>query len=204
MSLTISEQPKRAASVARQTNETNVRVALDLNGSGAAQVNTGVGFFDHMLTLFAKHALFDLEVEATGDLDVDDHHTIEDVGICLGQAFGQSLSDKRGINRYGAAIVPMDEALCRTVVDLSGRFFLVYQVEVRRERVGDFSVEMAEHFWRSFAEHARLNLHIDLLRGENAHHILEASFKATARALRQAVELDARSIESVPSTKGIL
>jgi imidazoleglycerol-phosphate dehydratase len=197
------EMQRRMAEVERATNETKIHVAFTLDGSGQAQIETGVGFFDHMLTLFARHGLFDLEVACQGDLQVDDHHSIEDVGICLGQALLQSLGDKRGIARYGEAIVPMDEALCRAVVDLSGRFYLAYEVPIERNCVGAFSTEMAEHFWRSFATEARMNLHIDLIRGSNAHHILEASFKATARALRRATEVDPR-IEGVLSTKGML
>ena len=193
----------RAAEVRRRTKETDVRVSLALDGAGRSQVATGLAFLDHMLDLFARHALFDLEVECRGDLEIDDHHSVEDIAITLGQAFAEAVGDKRGINRYGAAIVPMDEALCRAVVDLSGRFYLVYAVETRRHMIGNFSVELAEHFWRSFAEAARCNLHIDLLRGRNTHHILEASFKATARALREAVTIDPRVV-GVPSTKGIL
>ncbi len=193
----------RAAEVKRKTKETDIRVRLALDGSGRAEVTTGVRFLDHMLELFARHGLFDLEVECRGDLEIDDHHSVEDIAICLGQALLQALGDKAGIARYGAAIVPMDEALCRTVIDLSGRFFLVYEVETRRQAIGNFSVELAEHFWRSFAEAARCNLHVDCLRGRNTHHILEGTFKATARALRQAVERDAR-IEGVLSTKGML
>lgn len=193
----------RLSEIHRRTSETDIRVAFTLDGSGQAKIETGVGFFDHMLTLFARHGLFDLEVACQGDLHVDDHHSIEDVGICLGQAFLQAVGEKRGIARYGEATVPMDEALCRAVVDLSGRFYLAYEVPIERNRVGAFSTEMAEHFWRSFAVEARMNLHIDLLRGRNAHHILEASFKATARALRRATELDPR-IEGVLSTKGML
>ncbi len=194
---------KRAARIHRQTNETDVRVALDLDGRGTASVATGIPFLDHMLELFARHGLFDLEVECRGDLEVDDHHSVEDVAISLGEAVKQALGDKVGIARYGAALVPMDEALCRAVVDLSGRFYLVYEVETRRHMIGNFSVELAEHFWRSFAEAARCNLHLDCLRGRNTHHILEGLFKATARALRQAVERDPR-VEGVPSTKGVL
>jgi len=156
-----------------------------------------------MLELFARHGLFDLEISCRGDLHIDDHHSVEDVAICLGQAFVQTLGDKAGISRYGASLVPMDEALCRAVIDLSGRFYLVYEVETRRQRIGNFSVELAEHFWRSFAEKLGCNLHIDLLRGKNTHHILEATFKATARALKQAVERDQR-IQGVLSTKGAL
>ena len=180
-----------------------MRVRLMLDGTGQAQIETGVGFLDHMLTLFAKHGLFDVEVECHGDLEVDDHHSVEDIGICLGQALKQALADKAGIARYGQAIVPMDDALCRAVIDLSGRFYFVYEVATTRPTIGNFAVEMAEHFWRSMASAAECNLHIDLIRGHNTHHILEAVFKATARALRQAAERDAR-IEGVLSTKGVL
>ena len=193
----------RKAEVHRRTKETEARVALALDGSGNARINTGVPFLDHMLELFARHGLFDLEAECRGDLHVDDHHSVEDTGIALGECIARAVGDKRGIARYGSAIVPMDEALCRAVIDLSGRFYLIYEVETVRASVGSFSVEMAEHFWRSFAEAARMNLHIDLLRGRNTHHILEASFKATARALREAVARDPR-IEGVLSTKGVL
>ncbi|HWS53938.1 MAG TPA: imidazoleglycerol-phosphate dehydratase HisB [Pyrinomonadaceae bacterium] len=193
----------REAEVRRTTKETDVRVRLALDGAGRAQVSTGVAFLDHMLELFARHGLFDLEVECRGDLEIDDHHSVEDIAITLGQALAKALGDKRGIARYGAALVPMDEALCRAVVDLSGRFYLVYEVETRRQQIGNFSVELAEHFWRSFAEAARCNLHLDCLRGRNTHHILEGTFKAAARALRQAAERDPR-VEGVPSTKGVL
>jgi imidazoleglycerol-phosphate dehydratase len=193
----------RAAEVRRRTKETDVRVRLGLDGTGRALVSTGVAFLDHMLELFAKHGLFDLEVECRGDLHIDDHHSVEDVAITLGQALAEALGDKAGVARYGSAYVPMDEALCRAVVDLSGRFYLVYAVETRRQTIGNFSVELAEHFWRSLAEAARCNLHIDCLRGRNTHHILEGTFKAAARALRQAVERDPR-VSGVPSTKGVL
>ena len=193
----------RAGEVSRRTKETDVRVRLSLDGSGQASVSTGVPFLDHMLELFARHGLFDLEVSCRGDMEIDDHHSVEDIAICLGQALAQGLGDKAGIARYGSAIVPMDEALCRAVIDLSGRFYLVYEVETRRQTIGNFSVELAEHFWRSLAEAARCNLHIDCLRGRNTHHILEGTFKATARALRQAVERDPR-IVGVLSTKGAL
>ena len=193
----------RAAEVARKTKETDVRVRLALDGSGRAEVSSGVAFLDHMLELFARHGLFDLEVSCEGDLEIDDHHSVEDIAICLGQALSQALGDKAGVARYGMSLVPMDEALCRAVVDLSGRFYLVYEVETRRQTIGNFSVELAEHFWRSFAEAARCNLHIDCLRGRNTHHILEGTFKATARALRQAVERDPR-VRGVLSTKGVL
>jgi imidazoleglycerol-phosphate dehydratase len=194
---------EREGRVSRRTKETDVRVRLKLDGTGVAQIDTGIPFLDHMLELFTRHGLFDLELECKGDLRIDDHHSVEDIAICLGQSFLAALGDKAGIARYGASLVPMDESLCRVVIDLSGRFYLVYEVETRRDRIGTFSVELAEHFWRSFAEGLKCNLHIDLLRGRNTHHILEATFKATARALRQAVELDSR-IEGVLSTKGVL
>ena len=193
----------RVAEVRRKTKETEVRVKLNLDGSGRSRVSTGLPFLDHMLDLFAKHGLFDLDVDCKGDLEIDDHHSVEDIAITLGECLRQALGDKAGINRYGSALVPMDEALCRAVVDLSGRFYLVYEVETRRQKIGNFSVELAEHFWRSFAETGKFNLHIDCLRGRNTHHMLEGTFKAFTRALRQAVERDAR-VSGVPSTKGAL
>ena len=193
----------RTANVHRKTKETDIRVELNLDGSGQSSISIGLPFLEHMLDLFAKHGLFDLQVRCDGDLEIDDHHSVEDIAITLGQALVQALGDKAGINRYGEALVPMDEALCRSVIDLSGRFYLVYEVSVRRQMIGNFSVELAEHFWRSFAETAKFNLHIDCLRGRNSHHILEGTFKATARALRLAVELNSR-IVGVPSTKGSL
>ena len=193
----------RRAEIQRQTKETNIRVNLSLDGKGESKIATGIPFLDHMLELFSRHGLFDLEISCRGDLHIDDHHSVEDVAICLGQAFLQALGGKAGINRYGEATVPMDEALCRAVVDLSGRCYLVYEVKTRKQQIGNFSVELAEHFWRSFAESLRCNLHLDLLRGRNTHHILESSFKAVARALRQAVERDGR-IKGVLSTKGSL
>lgn len=202
MSTQVQTQP-RAAEVQRKTKETDVRVALALDGMGRARVATGVAFLDHMLELFARHGLFDLELECHGDLEIDDHHTVEDIAITLGTAFREALGDKQGVARYGAALVPMDEALCRAVVDLSGRFYLVYEVETRRHMIGNFSVELAEHFWRSFAEAVRCNLHIDCLRGRNTHHMLEGTFKATARALGQACARDPRVV-GVLSTKGSL
>lgn len=193
----------RIANVHRKTKETDIRVELNLDGSGKASVSIGVPFLEHMLELFAKHGLFDLKITCNGDLEIDDHHSVEDIAITLGQALVQALGDKAGINRYGEALVPMDEALCRSVIDLSGRFYLVYEVSVRRQMIGNFSVELAEHFWRSFAETAKFNLHIDCLRGRNSHHILEGTFKASARALRAAVERNSR-IVGIPSTKGSL
>lgn len=193
----------RHADVRRKTKETDVRVRLNLDGSGRSRISIGLPFLEHMLELFAKHGLFDLEVKCDGDLEIDDHHSVEDIAITLGQALAEALADKSGINRYGEAVVPMDEALCRSVIDLSGRFYLVYEVPTKRQKIGNFSVELAEHFWRSFAETAKFNLHIDCLRGRNTHHILEGTFKASARALRQAVERNSR-ISGVPSTKGSL
>ncbi len=193
----------RTATIHRKTRETDIRVSLTLDGSGRSKISTGLPFLDHMLTLFAKHGLFDLTVVCKGDLEVDDHHSVEDIAITLGTALVESLGEKKGINRYGDAIVPMDEALCRTVIDLSGRFYLVYEVPTKRQRIGNFSVELAEHFWRSFAETAKFNLHIDCLRGRNTHHMLEGTFKATTKALRQAVDLNPRVV-GVPSTKGSL
>ena len=193
----------RIATIHRKTKETEISVKLNLDGSGHSSVSIGVPFLEHMLDLFAKHGLFDLQIICKGDLEIDDHHSVEDIAITLGQALVQALGDKAGINRYGEALVPMDEALCRSVIDLSGRFYLVYEVQTRRQMIGNFSVELAEHFWRSFAETAKLNLHIDCLRGRNTHHILEGTFKATSRALRKAVERNSR-IVGVPSTKGSL
>jgi imidazoleglycerol-phosphate dehydratase len=193
----------RLATVQRKTKETDVRGELNLDGSGKSKIAIGVPFLEHMLELFAKHGLFDLQVTCNGDLHIDDHHSVEDIAITLGQALSQALADKAGINLYGEAIVPMDEALCRAVIDLSGRFYLVYEVTAKRKMIGNFSVELAEHFWRSFAETAKFNLHIDCLRGRNTHHILEGTFKATARAVRQAVERNSR-VTGVPSTKGAL
>ena len=198
-----SRDKKRTAEINRKTKETDVRVVLRLDGNGTSKIVTGIAFLDHMLELFARHGLFDLDVHCRGDLHIDDHHSVEDIAISLGQAFLQALGDKAGIARYGFAVVPMDEALCRAALDLSGRFYLIYELKTTRQLIGNFSVELAEHFWRSFAEHLRCNLHIDMLRGRNTHHILEASFKAVARALSQAVERDAR-IEGVLSTKGSL
>jgi imidazoleglycerol-phosphate dehydratase len=193
----------RQAEIKRTTKETDIHLKLDLDGSGRSQINTGVPFLDHMLELFARHGLFDLEVTCQGDLHIDDHHSVEDIAICLGQAFTQALGDKQGITRYGAADVPMDETLARSVVDLSGRFYLVYRVKNTRDRIGTFSVELAEHFWRSFAEHCKCNLHIEVLYGRNQHHMIEAVFKSTTRALSQATRFDDR-IKGVMSTKGTI
>lgn len=193
----------RTTTRVRETAETRVTVALDLDGGGRYRNETGVGFFDHMLDLFAKHSGFDLDVRCEGDLHVDDHHTVEDVGITLGEAFREVLGGKAHIARYGHAYVPMDEALARAATDLSGRFYLHFDAPFARDRVGDLSTEMVRHFWWSFAEHARINLHITLLHGENAHHQVEAIFKAVARALHAAVRRDA-AYAKVASTKGAL
>jgi len=193
----------RSADVRRKTKETDVRVKLSLDGTGRSKVSIGVPFLEHMLELFAKHGLFDLQVICKGDLEIDDHHSVEDIAITLGQALVQALGDKKGINRYGEAVVPMDEALCRSVIDLSGRFYLVYEVQTKRQKIGNFSVELAEYFWSSFSQTAQFNLHIACLRGRNPPHLLEGTFKASARALRQAVELNSR-VSGVPSTKGSL
>lgn len=193
----------RIAEIIRKTRETDIEVRLSLDGSGLGKIDTGIPFLDHMLELSARHGLFDLEVSCRGDLQIDDHHSVEDIAICLGQAFAEALGDKAGIVRYGSAYVPMDETLARAVVDLSGRYFLIYNVTNTRDKVGTFSVELAEHFWHSFAEHCRCNLHIEVLYGHNQHHILEAVFKSTARALSQAIRLDDR-IQGVMSTKGTL
>jgi imidazoleglycerol-phosphate dehydratase len=193
----------RSAEKRRTTKETDVFVRINLDGSGTATIATGVGFLDHMLDLFARHGLFDLEVNCQGDLHIDDHHSIEDIGITIGQAFVDALGDKKGIVRYGAAYVPMDETLARTVVDLSGRAFFVYRVQNTRERIGDLSVELVEHFWRSFAGEVKCNLHIEILYGANQHHIIEAVFKSAARSLATATRISDR-IEGVLSTKGTL
>jgi imidazoleglycerol-phosphate dehydratase len=194
--------PRRAVR-ARATRETDVRVAIDLDGKGEARVSTGIGFFDHMLAQLARHGLFDLEVSCAGDLEVDGHHTVEDVALALGEALGEAIGDKAGVARFGSAYVPMDEALARAVVDLSGRPFLVYRVANTRERVGSLDVELVEHFFQSLATAARVTLHVELLYGRNEHHIVEACFKAVARALAAAVRRDPR-VEGVPSTKGSL
>ena len=193
----------RTASIERKTKETRVRLSLDLDGSGTASAHTGVGFLDHMLDLLSRHSLIDLTVEAEGDLQVDAHHTVEDVGIVLGQALEKALGEKRGISRYGWAIVPMDESLAQVAVDLSGRPAFVFRVEFKGESIGAFPVELVEEFFKALCTNAKMNLHIAVPYGGNNHHISEAIFKATAKALRQATSLDPRS-DSVPSTKGSL
>ena len=200
----MAKQPSsRSAELLRQTKETRVKISLNLDGSGKSSPETGVGFFNHMLDLFARHSLIDLAVNAEGDLEVDHHHTVEDVGIVLGQVLEKALGDKRGINRYGWAILPMDETLAQVALDLSGRSAFVYNVRFSSGAIGDFPTELIEEFFKAFANSARMNLHITVPYGANNHHIAEAIFKATARALRQAVTQDPRSNE-VPSTKGSL
>ena len=194
----------RRAEVVRRTAETQITVRVDLDGTGRASLATGIGFFDHMLDQIARHGLLDLEVQAQGDLHIDGHHTVEDVGITLGQAVYQAVGDKRGIRRYGHAYVPLDEALSRVVVDFSGRPGLVMNVPFKSGMIGTFDSQLAHEFFQGFANHAFVTLHIDNLRGENAHHQCETVFKAFARALRVALELDPRSVGSVPSTKGSL
>ncbi len=193
----------RTAAIQRQTGETKIDLSVNLDGSGQAQVATGVGFFDHMLTLLAKHGLLDLTIQAQGDLHVDPHHTVEDVGICLGKALAQALGDKAGIRRYGSTTLPMDETLVTAAVDLSGRAFCVWNVTVPPETLGTFNAPLAEEFWRAVAGSGAFNLHVLCHYGRNTHHIIEGVFKAVARALRQAVELDPR-MTGVPSTKGVL
>jgi imidazoleglycerol-phosphate dehydratase len=194
----------RTAEVVRNTNETKIRVFVDLDGSGRSQLATGIGFFDHMLDQIARHGALDLTIEAKGDLHIDGHHTVEDVGITLGQAVARAVGDRKGIRRYGHAYVPLDEALSRVVIDFSGRPGLEWHVPFTRARIGEFDVDLAHEFFQGFANHALVTLHVDNLRGENSHHQCETVFKAFARALRFAVEADARAAGVVPSTKGTL
>lgn len=193
----------RSAQIQRRTAETSIELELELDGCGVADVQTGVGFLDHMLELFAKHAVFDLKVRAQGDLHVDQHHTVEDCGICLGAALRQALGDKSGIRRYGHFTLPMEETLVTTAIDLSGRYALAYQAAVPSPKIGDFDSELLEDFWQATAANCLCNLHVLLHYGRNSHHIAEGVFKATARALRMAVEPDSR-MSGVPSTKGTL
>ncbi len=193
----------RTATINRTTGETDVQLKLNLDGTGAGKVMTGIPFLDHMLLLFAKHGLFDLDVRCKGDLAIDPHHSVEDIGICLGMALDKALGNKAGIVRFAHAYFPMDESLARVAVDLSGRPYLVYRVKIRKERVGDLDSELVEEFWKAVVTHARVNIHIELLYGRNAHHIFEAVFKAAARALSSAARTDPR-ITGIPSTKGVL
>ena len=193
----------RSAIVERITSETNIKLSLNIDGSGQTAIRTSVPFFDHMLNLFARHGLFNLNVEASGDIDIDFHHTVEDIGIVLGEAFKQALGDKKGIRRYGDATVPMDETLASAVADISGRPYLVYHVTLPKVKIGDFDVELAREFFQAFVNHCGMNLHINVMYGDNVHHIIEAAFKAVARAMDMATRLDPR-VEGVMSTKGIL
>jgi imidazoleglycerol-phosphate dehydratase len=194
---------ERIAEIARKTHETDIQLKLDLDGQGRAEIATGIGFLDHMLELFARHSLVDLKVACTGDLHVDGHHTTEDVGICLGQAIDRALGDRAGIRRYGHAILPMDEALVTTAVDLGGRAYLVWNVAMPSPKIGTFDSELVADFWQAVCTQGRMNLHVVLHYGRNTHHISEAVFKAAARALRAAFELDPRCV-GIPSTKGTL
>lgn len=194
----------RVAEISRNTLETQVRIRLDLDGSGRAELATGIGFFDHMLDQIARHGLIDLRVEAQGDLHIDAHHTVEDVVITLGQALAKALGDKRGLTRYGHAYVPLDEALSRAVVDLSGRPGLVFAVEFSRPRIGEFDVDLLREFFQALVNHAGITVHLDGLRGVNAHHQAESLFKAFARALRMAISVEPRAATTIPSTKGSL
>jgi imidazoleglycerol-phosphate dehydratase len=203
--MTISHSPEpRVAEVTRNTAETRIRVKVNLDGTGKSQLSTGIGFFDHMLEQISRHGLVDLEIHAEGDLHIDGHHTVEDVGITLGQAVLKALGDKKGIRRYGHAYVPLDEALSRVVMDLSGRPGLEMHVPFKSGMVGAFDTQLAHEFFQGFVNHAGVTLHIDNLKGENAHHQAETVFKAFARALRSAIELDPRALGTIPSTKGSL
>lgn len=194
----------RTAKLRRTTGETDVAVVLDLDGTGKSEISTGCGFLDHMLTLFARHGRFDLTVQAKGDTWVDDHHTVEDVGITLGDAFARALGEKRGVTRYGSTILPMDEALILTAVDLSGRGLLCYDLDIPTEKVGTFDTQLAGEFFAAFARRADLTLHVKQLAGANSHHIIEGAFKSLARSLRAAVAIDPAAAGEVPSTKGVL
>lgn len=193
----------RTASIERHTGETQIQLSIDLDGSGEGARRSGIGFFDHMLDLFAKHALIDLNVDATGDLHVDDHHTTEDIGIALGSAIDQALGNRAGVYRYGHFTLPMDECLVTAAVDMGGRYAFEYHAPIAADKIGSFDSELVEHFWQSFAANAKCNLHVVLHHGRNAHHISECVFKATARAIRMAIEKDPRN-QSIPSTKGVL
>jgi len=194
----------RTADVTRNTAETRIRVSINLDGTGKSRLSTGIGFFDHMLDQIARHGLIDLDIEADGDLHIDGHHTVEDVGITLGQAFHKAVGDKKGIRRYGHAYVPLDEALSRVVIDFSGRPGLVMDVPFKSGMIGAFDTQLTHEFFQGFVNHALVTLHIDNIKGENAHHQAETVFKAFARALRSALELDPRSVGVIPSTKGSL
>lgn len=194
----------RTSRIDRKTKETDIGLFLELDGSGSSQINTGVGFFDHMLTLFAAHGLFDLTVECKGDLQVDSHHTAEDVGICLGKAFAEAVGDKKGITRYGSIVLPMDESLVLVAADYSGRGFLAYDLPLRASRVGCFDTELVEEFFAAFVREAGITLHIKKISGKNTHHIIEACFKAFGRVMDSITAIDSRRADALPSTKGVL
>ena len=194
----------RSASITRKTAETDISVKIDLDGTGTYDNQTGVGFFDHMLDQLARHALIDMEIRCKGDLHIDDHHTVEDVGIALGQALAQAVGDKKGIRRYGACLLPMDDALVRAALDISGRPFLVWNVAMPTAQIKTFDTELVREFFQAFSTHGGLTLHVDALHGINSHHIAEAAFKSVARALRDALEIDPRKADAIPSTKGTL
>ena len=195
---------KREATFSRKTSETEISVELNIDGDGTYAIDTGIGFLNHMLELFTKHGLFNLNVKCKGDLEVDAHHSVEDIAIAIGECFKQAAGDKAGVNRYGSALIPMDEALIRCALDLSGRPYLVCELgNMKREEVGGLPTEMVEHFWRSFSTHFPMNLHIDVIRGDDTHHIIEGIFKAVTKALRIALDFDPRR-KGVPSTKGVL
>lgn len=204
MDANLNQGASRQASLSRTTAETSIRLSLTLDGTGRAEIATGIGFLDHMLTAFARHAMLDLSVEAKGDLHIDFHHTTEDVGIVLGQALRQALGEKRGIRRFGHSLLPMDEALAEAAIDISGRPFLAWSVPFGRPKIGEFDTELVEEFFRALAFNAGITLHVTLKAGSNAHHVAEACFKACARALRMAVEIDPRAAGAIPSTKGVL
>lgn len=194
----------RTSELKRKTAETDIELSLNIDGRGESEISTGCGFLDHMLTLFARHGRFDLKVKCTGDVNVDYHHTVEDIGITLGKAFCEALGDKKGIVRYGNMILPMDEALILTAVDISGRDYLGYALEIQTEKVGDFDTELCEEFWLGFVRNAGVTLHIRQLAGTNSHHIIEGAFKSAARSLKAAVKIDADFADEIPSTKGVL
>jgi len=194
----------RTSTITRRTAETDIRLTLELDGAGRSDIDTGCGFLNHMLTLFARHGRFDLTVKCVGDTDVDDHHTVEDIGICLGLAFAEALSDMAGINRYGSTLLPMDEALVLTAVDISGRAHLSYALDIPTQKIGTFDSELVQEFWLGFVRKANVTLHMRKLAGENSHHIAEGAFKSAARSLRAAVAIDPSLNGEIPSTKGVL
>lgn len=196
--------PMRTATISRKTSETSIDVSVNLDGTGEYSVETGIGFFDHMLEQLSRHSLIDLKVKTVGDLHIDQHHTVEDTGIAIGEAVAQALGDKRGIRRYADALSPMDETLTRVAIDISGRPFLVFKTGFSQKRLGEMDTEMFEHWFHSFAQAAGITLHVETLYGSNNHHIAESAFKGLARALREAVEIDPRKADAIPSTKGVL